>query len=88
MELSERKRTQNPKSALLNLRNMAVNMELVQKDVNAELKVKIDQINSLGDEIAAFFHYVYRPENGDDKSLKIICNNYRLMLMGTWLEQR
>ncbi len=33
--------------------SMAVNMELVQKDVNAEIKVKIDQINSLGDEIAA-----------------------------------
>lgn len=33
--------------------NMAVNMELVQKDVNAEIKVKVDAINSLADEIAA-----------------------------------
>lgn len=33
--------------------SMAVNMELVQKDVNAEIKVKIDEINSLGDEISA-----------------------------------
>ena len=33
--------------------SMAANMELVQKDVNAEIKVKIDAINSLSDEIAA-----------------------------------
>ena len=33
--------------------SMAVNMELVQKDVNAELKVKVDAVNSLADEISA-----------------------------------
>ena len=33
--------------------SMAVNMELVQKDVNAEIKVKVDAINSLADEISA-----------------------------------
>ncbi len=33
--------------------SMANNLELVQKDVNSEIKVKIDEINSLGDEIAA-----------------------------------
>ena len=33
--------------------SMAANMELVQKDVNAEIKVKVDAINSLSDEIAA-----------------------------------
>lgn len=33
--------------------SMANNMELVQKDVNSEIKVKVDEINSLADEIAA-----------------------------------
>lgn len=32
--------------------NMANNMELVQKDVNSELKVKVDEINSIASEIA------------------------------------
>lgn len=32
--------------------NMANNLESVQKDVNAEIKLKIDEINSLADEIA------------------------------------
>lgn len=33
--------------------SMATNLELVQKDVNSEIKVKVDQINALADEIAA-----------------------------------
>lgn len=32
--------------------NMANNMELVQKDVNSEIKVKIDEINSIASELA------------------------------------
>ena len=32
--------------------NMANNMELVQKDVNSEIKVKVDEINSIASELA------------------------------------